>query len=89
MNVLFKNPETLLHMHEGPLGKYIDCYAAELRAEGYAQQSAEFQIRLVADFSQWLAKCQISAPQITAEHFSPTCDSERSIAVLDEATWQL
>lgn len=71
MNVLFKNPETLLHMHEGPLGKYIDCYAAELRAEGYAQQSAEFQIRLVADFSQWLAKCQISAPQITAEHFQP------------------
>lgn len=71
MNVLLKNPETLQHMHEGPLGKYIDCYAAELCAEGYAQQSAEMQIRLVADFSHWLAKHRISAPQITAEHFQP------------------
>lgn len=55
----------------GPLGTHIDDYAAELRAEGYAQQSAELQIRLVADFSQWLAKCRISAPQITAAHFQP------------------
>lgn len=69
MNLFFKNPETLLRMHEGSLGKYIDCYAVELRAEGYAQQSAELQIRLVADFSQWLAKRRISAAQITAEHF--------------------
>lgn len=71
MNLFFKNPETLLRLHEGPLGKYIDCYAAELRAEGYAQQSAELQIRLVADFSQWLAKRRISTAQITAEHFQP------------------
>lgn len=71
MNQFFKNPQTRLHMHEGPLGKYIDCYAAELRAEGYAQQSAELQIRLVADFSQWLAKHRISAPQITTEHLQP------------------
>src|SRR5712691_4311260 len=71
MNVLFKNPETVQQMHEGSLDKYIDCYAAELRTEGYAQQSAETQIRLVADFSHWLAKHRISAPQITAEHFQP------------------
>lgn len=71
MNLFFKNPETRLRMHEGPLGKYIDGYAAELRAEGYAQQSAELQIRLVADFSRWLAKRRISASQITAEHFQP------------------
>jgi len=71
MNLLFKNPETLLRMHEGPLGTYIDDYAAELCAEGYAQQSAELQIRLVADFSQWLAKRRISAAQITAAHFQP------------------
>jgi site-specific recombinase XerD len=71
MNQFFKNPETRLRLHEGPLGKYIDGYAAELRAEGYAQQSAELQIRLVADFSQWLAKRRISAPQIGADHFQP------------------
>jgi site-specific recombinase XerD len=71
MNLFFKNPETRLRLHEGPLGKYSDGYAAELRAEGYAQQSAELQIRLVADFSQWLAKRRISAPQIRADHFEP------------------
>jgi integrase/recombinase XerD len=71
MNLFFKDPETLLRMREGPLGEYIDCYAAELCAEGYAQQSAEFQIRLVTDFSQWLAKRRIDAPEITADHFQP------------------
>lgn len=71
MNLFFKNPETLLRMHGGPLGTYIDDYAAELRAEGYAQQSAELQIRLVGDFSQWLAKRRISAPRITDAHFQP------------------
>ena len=69
MNLFFKNPETLRRMHEGPLGKYMDEYAAELRAEGYAQQSAELQIRLVADFSRWLAKRRISTPQVTPAHF--------------------
>lgn len=71
MNPFFKNAETLLRIHAGPLGKCIDDYAAELRAEGYAQQSAELQIRLVADFSRWLARRRISAPQITAAHFQP------------------
>ena len=71
MNLFFKNPETLRRMQEGPLGKYMDNYAAELRAEGYAQQSAELQIRLVADFSRWLAKRRISAPQVTPAHFQP------------------
>src|SRR5208282_1650865 len=71
MSLFFKNPETLRRMHGGPLGAYIDDYAAELRAEGYAQQSAELQIRLVADFSRWLAKRRISATQITTAHFQP------------------
>ena len=71
MNQFFKNPETRLRLREGPLGKYIDGYAAEVRAEGYAQQSAELQIRLVADFNQWLAKRRISAPQIGTNHFQP------------------
>jgi len=71
MSLFFKNPEILLRMHEGPLGAYIDDYAAELHTEGYAQQSAELQIRLIADFSQWLAKRHINASQITAAYFRP------------------
>jgi integrase/recombinase XerD len=69
MNLFFKDPQTVLRMHEGPLGQYIDAYAAEIRAEGYAHGSAVSQIRLVADFSRWLVKHRIKAQELTAEHF--------------------
>ena len=68
MNQFFDNFETQRRMHVGPLGEYMDSYSAELRAEGYSEHSAELQIRLVADFSRWLAKRRISAPRITVEH---------------------
>ena len=55
----------------GPLGPYIDSYAAEMRGAGYAQQTSEVQIRLVADFGRWLAKRQIQAQEITADLFQP------------------
>ena len=47
MNHFFKDPQTVLHMREGPLGQYIDSYAAEIRAEGYAHGTSVLQIRLV------------------------------------------
>lgn len=53
----------------GPLGPYIDSYAAEMHGEGYAQQTSEVQIRLVTDFGRWLAKRQIQAREVTAELF--------------------
>ena len=40
---------------DGPLGPYIDSYAAELRDKGYAQHTCELQVRVVADFGRWLA----------------------------------
>jgi integrase/recombinase XerD len=68
MNLIFKNPETLQRMHEGPLGPYLDSYAADMHQQGYASPTAESQIRLVADFSRWLAKRQIIPQKITTEH---------------------
>ena len=68
MNLIFKNSETLQRMHEGPLGPYLDSYAADMHQQGYAPQTAESQIRLVADFSRWLAKSQIIPQEITTEH---------------------
>lgn len=56
---------------DGPLGPYIDSYAAEMRGEGYAQQTQEVQIRLVADFGCWLAKRRIQAQEVAAELFRP------------------
>ena len=68
MNLIFKNPKSLQRMREGPLGPYVDFYAADMHQQGYASPTAEAQIRLVADFSRWLAKRQIAPSKITAEH---------------------
>ena len=63
--------EHQLCKQDGPLGPYIDSYEAEMRGEGYARQTREVQIRLVADFGCWLAKRGIQAQNITAELFRP------------------
>ncbi len=68
MNLFFPDPRIQQRMHDGPLGPHMDSYAAELRAEGYARHSAIVQIRLVADFSRWLAKRRIGVRGIMAEH---------------------
>jgi len=68
MNLIFKDPKTLQRMHEGPLGSYMDSYAADMHEQGYAQTSAESLIRLVADFSRWLAKYRITPQEVRMEH---------------------
>jgi integrase/recombinase XerD len=68
MKLIFKDPETLQRMREGPLGPYVDSYAADMHQQGYASPTAEAQIRLVADFSRWLAKRQIAPGKVTTEH---------------------
>src|SRR5215831_2046138 len=56
---------------DGLLGPYIDSYEAEMRSEGYARQTREVQVRLVADFGCWLAKRDKRAQDVTAELFRP------------------
>ena len=56
---------------DGPLGPYIDSYEAEMRCAGYARQTREVQIRLVADFGCWLAKRRIQASEVSAKLFRP------------------
>lgn len=43
-------------LHEGPLGVHIDLYAAQLLKEGHCRQSAWRSLRVVCDFSHWLAR---------------------------------
>ena len=64
MNLIFKNPKTLQRMYEGPLGPYMDSYAADMHQQGYATPTAESQIRLVADFSRWLARKRLPPQEI-------------------------
>jgi site-specific recombinase XerD len=49
----------------------MNSYAAEMRGKGYARQTCEVQIRLVADFGRWLGRRRIRAQEITAELFVP------------------
>ena len=41
MNLIFKNSRIFQRMHEGPLGSYIDSYAAEMREQGYCAAAME------------------------------------------------
>jgi hypothetical protein len=87
----FRDPRTVQRLHEGPLGPYLEAFAAEMHAEGYAQETAELQIRLVADFSHWLAKRRIPAWEITAEHFPSylrSCAQNRRPGRSDRAALQ-
>src|ERR1700737_1570779 len=69
MNLIFKDPKIYQRMHEGPLGQYIDSYAAEMCEQGYCEAAAESQIRLVADFSRWMAGKKITPQQIPTDQF--------------------
>ncbi|MBZ5653623.1 MAG: integrase, partial [Acidobacteriia bacterium] len=69
MEQVFKDHR--LCQQDGPLSPYIECYAAEMRAEGYARHTSELQIRWVVDFGRWLAKHRIQTQEITTELFQP------------------
>jgi site-specific recombinase XerD len=51
----FTHPKTLRRLHEGPLGPHLDAFAARLLKEGHCQQSAWRNLRVVGDYSRWLA----------------------------------
>lgn len=65
MNLISNNPQTFQRMHEGPLGSYIDSYVAEMREQGYCAGAMESQTRLIADFSRWMMKVQLTPEKIT------------------------
>src|SRR5262245_11804736 len=38
----------------GPLTRYVEGFAAELRSQGYTELSLANQLRLISDLSRWL-----------------------------------
>ncbi len=68
VNAYFKLTKVLRRLHEGPLGDYVDLYAAQLLREGHCYQSGARCIRIVGDFSQWLVR----------RHFD-ICDVDESL----------
>lgn len=43
----------------GPLTRYVEGFAAELRAHGYTELSLRNQLRLMSDLSRWLQSKRI------------------------------
>ena len=61
---LFTFRSTVDRMRQGPLGSYVDAYAARLQEQGYSEESTRTQIRCVADFSRWLKRRGIAADDV-------------------------
>jgi site-specific recombinase XerD len=55
---------TIRRVHEGPLGPYVDDYAAQVLAQGYCRKAGRSQLRCVAEFSRWLERRKLSAEDI-------------------------
>ena len=51
----FQRKWVIDRLHKGPLGIYIDSYADRLIAEGHCYQSGGRCLRVVGDFSAWMA----------------------------------
>jgi site-specific recombinase XerD len=64
INSYFRVPKVIQRLHEGPLGEYIDLYAAQLLREGHCYQSGTRCIRIVGDFSQWLARKRVISCEV-------------------------
>ena len=60
----FKYSKVLRRLREGPLGVYIDVYAAQLLSEGHCYQSGARCIRVVGDFSCWLARKRLDIDEV-------------------------
>jgi integrase/recombinase XerD len=53
---------------EGPLTSYLDDFSRLLSTQGYARTSISPRTRLVADFSRWLKKKNVTGEEITPDH---------------------
>lgn len=60
----FKRPKMLQRLDAGPLGIHIDLFAARLLEDGHCQQSAWRNLRVVSDFSHWLARRQLNVDDL-------------------------
>jgi site-specific recombinase XerD len=64
ISAFFKCKKTITRMQTGPLSIYMASYADLLVAEGHCYQSGARNIRVVADYSAWLASKQYKATEV-------------------------
>jgi len=60
----FSDCATVQRMHEGPLGRYVDCFAQQLVEQHFSRGSARAQILEVANLSRWLRRRHLKAEDL-------------------------
>jgi site-specific recombinase XerD len=60
----FSNRAAIQRMHEGPLGRHVDCFAQQLFEQHFARRSTRAQILDVAELSRWLARHSLGAADL-------------------------
>jgi len=68
MNQVVERLWVLLHEPEGPLAPYLDSFARSLDEQGFKRRVIGLQIRVAANFSQWLEAEEVAAKDATEEH---------------------
>ena len=68
MKYLINNQVVLSQIPLGPLAAYIGSFADFISAQGYAPYSIRRQVRLAANFSQWLNLKGIELHRISSDH---------------------
>src|ERR1700746_1058447 len=58
------SPGTLDKLTRGPLAAHLKTYAQQLRDEGYAVQTGQYQLRLLGHFNRWLQIDGLAADEI-------------------------
>lgn len=56
-------PSVLRRLHDGPLGPYIDEYAAQLVEQGLDRSTGKRTLRLIADLSRWLERKRLTVDE--------------------------
>lgn len=60
------DPRTLDVLTRGPLASHLQAYAQRLHDDGYATQSGQLQLRMLAHFTRWLERQRITATAVTS-----------------------
>jgi hypothetical protein len=73
---------TLDELTRGPLAAHLKTYAQQLRDEGYAVQTGQYQLRMPGHFNRWLQSQGFAADEIDS------CGAEEKPASREKVTLQ-
>jgi len=62
------NPELLQQLYTGPLGAHVDTFAQQMLDQGYASSTAKYAMRVLAAFSTWLQRQDLTATDLNEQH---------------------